>query len=198
MNEKLFIPLILGTNRKGSQSAVAARWIFGEIEKHPDIETKFFDASAFAFPSDDCCGAIKDNFPEYRDAIIRADGLVIVAPEYNHGYPGVLKSILDLLLAEYTHKAAGLVGVSAGPIGGARMVEQLVGVCRELGLIPIKKSIHFSAVQDVFSTEGGSASGGDSAGNLKNEMYREQVKTFLNELVWMARALKWGRENLEK
>jgi NAD(P)H-dependent FMN reductase len=23
------------------------------------------------------------------------DGLVIIAPEYNHGYPGLLKSILD-------------------------------------------------------------------------------------------------------
>ena len=186
MNEKLFIPLLLGTNRKGNQSAVAARWLFHEMEKHPDIETKFFDASDFAFPSDDCCGAIKDNFPEYRDAIIRADGLVIVAPEYNHGYPGVLKSILDLLLSEYAHKAAGLVGVSAGPLGGARMVEQLVGVCRELGLVPIKKSIHFSAVQDVFSAEG----------NLKNETYSDASVQFLKELVWMSRALKWGRANL--
>lgn len=34
----------------------------------------------------------------------RADGLVIVAPEYNHGYPGALKSVLDLLLKEYIHK----------------------------------------------------------------------------------------------
>lgn len=187
MKEKLFIPLLLGTNRKGNQSEVAARWLFREMGKHADIETKFFDARGFAFPSDDCCGAIKDKFPEYRDAIVRADGLVIVAPEYNHGYPGILKSILDLLLTEYKHKAVGLAGVSAGPLGGARMVEQLVPVCRELGLVPLKKSIHFSAVQDVF----------DAEGNLKNEIYREEVKIFLGELVWMARALKWGRENLE-
>lgn len=188
MTEKLFIPLLFGTNRKGNQSIIAARWVFGEMEKRPEIETKFFAASEFAFPNDDCCGGIKDRFPEYRDAITRADGLVIVAPEYNHGYPGVLKSILDLLLTEYNHKAAGLVGVSAGPLGGARMVEQLVPVCRELGLVPLKKSIHFSAVQDVFSAEG----------NLKNEIYREEMKKFLDELVWMARTLKWGRENLEK
>lgn len=188
MKEKLFIPLLFGTNRKGNQSATAARWIFGEMEKHPEIETKFFDARDFTFPSDDCCQGIKNNFPGYRDAIIRADGLVIVSPEYNHGYPGVLKSILDVLLEEYRHKAVGIASVSAGLFGGARMTEQLTLVCRELGLVPLKKSIHFSAVQDVFSAEG----------NLKNEIYRDGMKVFLNELVWMARTLRWGRENLEK
>ena len=58
------------------------------------------------------------DFPEWRDAIVKADGLVIVTPEYNHGYPGVLKSVLDLLLKEYIHKAVAFVTVSAGPWGG--------------------------------------------------------------------------------
>lgn len=187
-NEKLFIPLLFGTNRKENQSSTAARWVFSEMERHPEIETKFFDAKDFNLPSDDCCGALKGQFPAYRDALIRADGLVIVAPEYNHGYPGILKSILDLLLSEYRRKAVGIASVSAGPIGGARMTEQLALVCRELGLVPLKKSIHFGAVQDVF----------DDEGNLKNEIYREGMKVFLDELVWMARTLRWGRENLEK
>ena len=60
---------------------------------------------------------IKDQFPQWRDTIIRADGLVIVTPEYNHGYPGALKSVLDLLLKEYVHKAVAFVGVSAGRLG---------------------------------------------------------------------------------
>ena len=49
----------------------------------------------------------------------RSDALVIVAPEYNHGYPGMLKHVLDTNLHEYVHKAVGVVGVSAG-FGGAR------------------------------------------------------------------------------
>ena len=54
------------------------------------------------------------------------DGLVVVTPEYNHGYPGVLKSVLDLLLKEYIHKAVAFVGVSAGPWGGTRVIEAMV------------------------------------------------------------------------
>ena len=57
-------------------------------------------------------------FPEWRDAIVRADGLVVVTPEYNHGYPGSLRAVLDLLLKEYIHKAVAFVGVSADPGAG--------------------------------------------------------------------------------
>ena len=78
--------------------------------------------------------SIKDLFPEWRDAIIRADGLVIVTPEYNHGYPGTLKAVLDLLLREYVHKAVAFVGVSAGIWGGTRVIEAMVPMVRELGL----------------------------------------------------------------
>jgi hypothetical protein len=67
----------------------------------------------------------------------RADALVIVAPEYNHGYPGLLKHVLDTNLKEYIHKAAGIVGVSAGIFGGARAIQNLIPVLRELGLVTI-------------------------------------------------------------
>ena len=56
----------------------------------------------------------------------RADALVIVAPEHNHGYPGPLKHVLDTNLKEYVHKAAGIVGVSAGVFGGARVIQNLI------------------------------------------------------------------------
>lgn len=55
----------------------------------------------------------------------RADGLVIVSPEYNHGYPGEMKLMLDQLYKEYNRKPVGICGVSSGALGGARMVEQL-------------------------------------------------------------------------
>jgi NAD(P)H-dependent FMN reductase len=43
----------------------------------------------------------------------RADAIVVVSPEYNHSFPGLLKHVLDSCLKEYIHKAAGVVGVSA-------------------------------------------------------------------------------------
>ncbi len=120
--DKLLLPVLLGTNRKNRNSLHPARWLVGEMEKRDDIETRLFDVSEFELPYDDYGQNLKDQFPKWRDAIIRADGLVIVSPEYNHGYPGPLKAVLDLLLREYVHKAVAFVGVSAGPWGGTRVI----------------------------------------------------------------------------
>jgi NAD(P)H-dependent FMN reductase len=186
INSKLFLPLILGTNRKDRKSVFVAEWLHGEMQKRAEIETRLFDVKDFALPQDDYGSGIKDAFPEWRDAIIRADGLVIVTPEYNHGYPGALKSVLDLLLKEYIHKAVALVGVSSGTFGGTRVIEALVPVVRELGLVVTFADLNFPKVQEKF----------DQNGVLLDSAYEKRVKDFLDELVWMSRALKWGRANL--
>src|SRR4051812_41403438 len=105
MQERLFIPLLLGTARKHRESEHVARWVYGQMEKHVEMETAFFDVCDFHLPYDHYGQELKEQFPVWRDAIVRADGLVIVTPEYNHGYPGPLKGVLDLLLREYVHKA---------------------------------------------------------------------------------------------
>jgi NAD(P)H-dependent FMN reductase len=184
--DKLFIPILLGTNRKHRNSVHPAKWLLGEMEKRREIETRLFDVSDFALPQDDYGQELKDQFPEWRDAIIRADGLVIVSPEYNHGYPGVLKAVLDLLLKEYIHKAVGFVGISAGIWGGTRVIEQMVPMVRELGLAVTFSDLNFPQVQRTF----------DAEGKLTNPVYEKLVTGFLDELVWMARVLKWGRENV--
>ena len=186
LNRKLFLPIILGTNRKARKSIFVANWLHTEMQKRAEIETKLFDVKDFALPQDDYGTEIKDSFPEWRDAIIRADGLVIVTPEYNHGYPGALKSVLDLLLKEYIHKAVALVGVSGGSWGGTRVIESLVPMVRELGLAVTFTDLNFPKVQDKF----------DQSGALIDKRYEKRVKDFLDELVWMSRVLKWGRENL--
>lgn len=183
---KLFLPILLGTNRKGRQSENVARWLFDKMNDREDIETKFFDVRDFDLPHDDYGTAIGKDFPEWRDAIIKADGLVIVVPEYNHGYPGSLKSVLDLLLKEYIHKAVGLVGASASPWGGTRVVEACVPMVRELGLAVTFRDLNFPQVQNNF----------DENGKLLDEAYDKRAKDFLDELVWMSGALRWGRENL--
>jgi NAD(P)H-dependent FMN reductase len=183
---KLFLPILLGTNRKGRQSENVAKWLFGKMNEREEIETKLFDVRDFDLPKDDYGQALKDNFPEWRDAIIKADGLVVVTPEYNHGYPGSLKSVLDLLLKEYIHKAVGLVGVSASPWGGTRVVEACVPMVRELGLAVTFRDLNFPQVQNKF----------DESGKLLDEKYDKFAADFLDELFWMSSALRWGRKNL--
>lgn len=184
--DKLFLPVLLGTNRKQRHSVHPAKWLVGEMQKRPEIETRLFDTADFALPHDDYGQEIKDHFPEWRDAIIKADGLVIVSPEYNHGYPGVLKAVLDLLLKEYIHKAVAFVGVSATPWGGVRVIEAMVPMVRELGLAVTFTDLNFPKVQKTF----------DAEGRLLDPAFENRAKGFLDELVWMSSALKWGRENL--
>ena len=180
------IPILLGTNRRLRKSVFAAKWLLGEIEKRNDIKTRLFDVADFALPRDDYGQEIKDQFPEWRDAIVAADGLIIVTPEYNHGYPGAMKAVLDLLLREYVHKAVAFVGVSAGPWGGTRVIEAMVPTVRELGLAVTFTDLNFPHVQKVFS----------DSGQILDQAFEKRAKDFLDELVWMACALKWARNTL--
>jgi NAD(P)H-dependent FMN reductase len=184
--DKLFIPILLGTNRRDRSSELAAKWVFSQMQRREDIEPQYFDVRDFELPQDDYGMGLGGEFPEWRDAIVKADGLVVVTPEYNHGYPGILKSVLDLLLKEYIHKAVAFVSVSAGPWGGTRVCEALLPVVRELGLAVTFTDLQFPSIGSKF----------DEAGNLLDPAYERRAKGFLDELAWMSRTLKWGRENV--
>ncbi len=181
----LFIPVILGTTRQGRMSAHAAKLVAGEIAKHAGIETALIDIATVPLPVTDAGEAVKD--AGFSEKMNRADALVIVVPEYNHGYPGLLKHVLDSCLKEYIHKAVGIAGVSAGPFGGARVIQNLLPVMRELGLVTIFWDVNFSSVQNVFNENG----------KLKDEAFVKRIDKFLNELVWMAKTLRHGREHIQ-
>ncbi|HEX8852371.1 MAG TPA: NAD(P)H-dependent oxidoreductase [Pyrinomonadaceae bacterium] len=181
----LFIPVILGTARKGRMSEHVARLVFEELGKRRGVETALVDIRELGFPSDDEGASIKDS--KFSETCMRADAFVLVVPEYNHGYPGLLKHALDTNLAEYIHKAVGICGVSAGPFGGTRVVENLLPVMRELGLVTIFWDGNFSTVQNAF----------DASGALVETAYVRRLDKFFKELIWMARVLRHGRESVQ-
>lgn len=186
MNEErraLFIPVILGTARQGRQSEHVAQFVFGEVKRCQDVETELIDIRNLPLKLDDAGEQMKD--PAFSATVQRADALVLVVPEYNHGYPGLLKHALDMNLKEYIHKAVGICGVSAGPFGGARVIENLLPVMRELGLVTIFEDVNFGSVRKLFNENG----------TLLDENYVRRLDKFLQELIWMARVLRQGREN---
>src|SRR5215469_18081048 len=148
----LYIPVILGTSRKGRMSVHVGRLLVGEVAKQPEVETELIDICSLPLPTNDAGEAIKDS--GFSSKMDRADGLVIVAPEYNHGYCGLLKHLLDSCLKEYIHKAVGIVGVSAGPFGGTRVIQDLLPVLRELGLVTIFWDVNFASVHRAFNDDG--------------------------------------------
>src|ERR1051325_11789942 len=171
----LFIPLILGTARQGRESEHAARFVFGRTTARAGVETELIDIRTVPMKLDDAGEQMKD--PKFAATIERCDGLIIVTPEYNHAYPGLLKHALDMCLKEYIHKAVGICGVSAGAFGGARVIETLLPVMRELGLVAIFEDVNFGKIGSVF----------DERGQLLDENFNRRVDGFLNELIWMAK-----------
>jgi NAD(P)H-dependent FMN reductase len=99
----------------------------------------------------------------------------------------MLKHALDTNLKEYIHKAVGIVGVSSGSFGGSRVIENMLPVMRELGLVTIFWDVNFPKVHDVF----------DDTGALLDKAFLPRVQKFLDELVWMARTLRYGRDRIE-
>src|SRR5690242_10177868 len=180
----LFVPVLLGTVRRGRRSLPVARLVHAEVAKRPGVETALIDIAELPLPTTDAGEAIKD--PAFAAHMDRADALVIVSPEYNHGYSGLLKHVLDSCLHEYVHKAVGVVGVSAGPWGGTRGIQDLLPVLRELGLVTIFWDVNFASVHAAF----------DESGALRDQAYLPRIDKFLKELVWMARTLRHGREHV--
>jgi NAD(P)H-dependent FMN reductase len=161
-----------------------AKFVVEEVVKRNGVETELIDIRDIELSTVDAGESIKD--PKFSSSVVRADALIIVTPEYNHGYPGLLKHVLDTNLKEYIHKAVGICGVSAGGFGGTRVIESLLPVMRELGLVTIFWDGNFSGVQNIF----------DSSGKLLDQAYIKRVDKFLKELVWMAKVLRYGRENV--
>jgi NAD(P)H-dependent FMN reductase len=186
MERPIFIPIILGTARQGRHSENVARFVFEQTKKRADVETELIDVRKLPMRLDDAGEQMKD--PNFSATIQRCDGLIIVTPEYNHGYPGLLKHALDMNLKEYIHKAVGICGVSAGPFGGSRVIEGLLPVMRELGLVTIFEDVNFGNVEALF----------DEQGNMVDNNYVRRVRKFLDELIWMARVLRQGRENVSE
>src|SRR5207302_4055367 len=178
----LFIPIILGTARQGRESKDAANFVFEQTKKRAGVETELIDVRALPMRLDDASEHMKD--PAFSSTIERCDGLILITPEYNHGYPGLLKHALDMNLKEYIHKAVGICGVSAGPFGGARAIENLLPVMRELGLVTIFEDVNLGNVGKLF----------DESGQLLDQNYVRRVNQFLDEVIWMSRVLRQGAE----
>ena len=179
------IPIILGTAREGRQSEKAANYMLQQAkEANIDseiINTEFLDVRDYRIAA---TGEQTPAAKAFSEKITQADGLIIVSPEYNHGYPGELKMMIDMLYKEYNRKPVGICGVSAGVLGGARVVDKLRLVAIELQMVPIREAVYFPKIQELF----------DENNNIIDESYKEKVKAFLNELVWYAKALKVARE----
>ena len=176
MNEP-FLPIILGTARPGRQSQSVAEAVL-DVVKQRQVSTDLVDVADYPLTTTGAASAAK-SLDHYRELVSTADGFIIVAPEYNHGYPGELKLLLDSEFAGYGRKPVGIVGVASGRIGGARMIEQLQQVTTALRMVPVLPSVNVTNVTEAVSAQG----------EFDTTTLGTSLDDMLEELEWYARQL---------
>ena len=180
----MFIPIILGSTRRGRQSLKIARFILDRLGNQTGVETELLDLAEFNFPIMEERLRMREDPPpraqEISDKLQRAAALVIVTPEYNNGYPGVLKNAIDYFYPEYKRKPIGIVTVSAGGFGGINCLAQLRLVTLALGAYPIPASFPVSKVNQSFADDG----------TTQDPTAEKRVTAFFDELLWATRAFE--------
>ncbi len=164
-----YIPVILGTAREGRNSLHAANYIVAELARAGHTP-ELIDVKDFPL-THTTKGATTPELISVSEKIKKADALVIVTPEYNHGYPGELKLFIDTFSTEYIGKPIGFVGVGA-LMGGSRAIEQLRQVAVGLGAFSIHAALYFPMAWTLFEN-----------GALKDpKAYEGRVKDFITEI----------------
>ncbi len=177
----LRIPVILGTVRQRRMSEGVATLMVKRLAATEGVASELIDIADLMVATTDVGEAVKD--PSFAETVSFSDGFLIVVPEYNHGYPGLLKHIIDSNYWEYAHRAVGLVGVSSGPIGGARAIENLVPIVKAVGLVPIAWDLNVANVASLF----------DETEATTDPRFDSRLDGFVGELVWMSATLRHGR-----
>jgi len=187
MAEPLKILVIMGSVREGRMAEPVADWV---IEGAADraaldlelVDLKDWDLPFYPFAKPPAVGDYQDPLQlRWAEKIAGADGYILICPEYNHGIPAVLKNALDFVYAEWHRKPVTFVGY--GGNGGARSIEQLTMVARELRMAPLEASVH---IMSVWSKAGG----GSFTPDDKDTRW---IGHLYDELIWWGRTLKAGR-----
>ena len=178
------IAIILGSTRTGRAGERVAQWVLEQARKRGDADYDLIDLAEVDLPQ------IDEPFPpamgrythphtqHWATTVAAYDGYVLVTPEYNHSFPGVLKNALDRVHAEWNNKAVGLV--SYGVDGGVRAVEALRPVLGALQLADVSATVTLNLRTD-FADFGATFTPGDHQGPALTAML-DQLLPWSNAL----------------
>ena len=169
--------------RRGRKSPIVARFVVEQLRGSGKFEPELIDLAEYNLPIMEERLRFRDDSPpvviEMGAKLARANAIVVVSPEYNGSYPGVLKNALDYFLPEYKRKPIGIVTVSGGGFGGVNALAQLRLVFLSIGAYPVPLGLPVSRVQDAF----------DENDNPKDPLLEKAAKAFTAELLWLTEAL---------
>jgi NAD(P)H-dependent FMN reductase len=183
MEEKIRIAMIYGSAREGRFCNTVGQWVLSIISERKEFEIDLIDPREFSITiahgwqnADAQLG--------FQSRINSADAFVIITPEYNHGYPAVLKQLIDSAYKEWHAKPVAFVSYG-GLSGGIRAVEQLRQVFAELHAVSIRECLSFANAWDQFDAEGNLLDAGRAS---------KSAQVMLAQLRWWAQALRHARQ----
>lgn len=183
----LYLPVLYGSVRRPRHSFGVARYVHRLLAQRPGVTTRLFDPEELPFPNlverEWEQEAPDPRVGEFVREMGRADGFVLVTPEYNYGIPGALKNLLDHLFDEWNRKPFGLV-TAGGLSGGFHASDQLRLIVSGLEAVVIPRHVPVQFVHETFD---------DNGPRRDEEVWAGRFGRLFLELEWYARALAVAR-----
>ncbi|WP_134091544.1 NADPH-dependent FMN reductase [Olivibacter sp. XZL3] len=177
------IVLLSASIRQGRNSHRVALYFQRYIENNQLAEVEMVDLNAYNFPLfEERLRFLKDpsdKILDFASKIRTADGILLVTPEYNGGYPASLKNVIDLLYDEWRKKPIAIATASAGNFGGAQVTTSLVFSLWKIGVMLVPAMFPVAKVQEAFNEEGEP---------LDKAQTDKRAHHFVNELLWCIEA----------
>lgn len=179
------ISIISSSVREGRKSHNVSLYFQNYLVENKLSSTEIIDLKAYNFPIFE--GTLKtlinpaENVLVFADKIKSSDGIIIVTPEYNGGYPASLKNAIDLLYEEWKHKPIGIVTASSGPFAGSQALVSLQFTLWKMRAWTIPAMFSVPAVDKAYDENGHAT---DKSGSDK------LAAVFVKELLWCVEADK--------
>ena len=143
------ITIISGTNRKHSNTYKIAR------EYQLILQEKGFESTVLSLEDLDVLHYNAAFEKVENEILIPASHFIIISPEYNGSFPGVLKMLFDNSRSHeiWFHKKALLTGVATGRAGNLRGMDHLADVLNYLKITVHPNKLPISAVNSIFSAD---------------------------------------------
>lgn len=192
---RLRLAVIVGSTRPDRAADGVAAWVRASCEADSRFDVDMLDLRDWPLPffAERVTSVGDSGGPEFSDPVVAAwnetigaaDAYVMITPEYNRGVPAVLKNALDsvFLTFAFRNKPAGLVGYSSSYTAGARAVEHLALVARDLELVALRNSVLVPNVATVFSPDG----------EMQEPRCTRSMAVLLDDLAWWGRLLTPAR-----
>jgi NAD(P)H-dependent FMN reductase len=181
MSKILIISSSVRTNRNSHRVALYFQNYLAE--NHSEQEVEIIDLEKLNFPIfEERLSHQKSpakNTLEFAEKIVASQGIIIVTPEYNGGYPASLKNAIDLLHPEWRRKPIAISTVSDGVFGGSQVITSLQFVLWKIRSWVVPAQFPVPSVKETFDEKGKPS---DPKFTNKN------AKNFVDELLWCMEA----------